>query len=95
MNRPTGNSQTRNRAKNSTKRRPRPWPASVSNLRFTDVLDPQAKPETTGLDHPSTATIETSDGFTYTLKIGKLKGEGYPMTLSIEATPPAQSPRHP
>jgi hypothetical protein len=65
--------------------------ASVSNLRFTDALGPQAKPETTGLDHPSSATIETSDGFTYTLKIGKLNGEGYPMTLSIEATPPAQT----
>ena len=63
--------------------------ASVSNLRFTDVLDPQAKPESTGLDHPSTATIETFDGFTYTLQIGKLKGEGYPLTLSIEATLPA------
>ena len=65
--------------------------SSVSNLRFTDALDPQAKPETTGLDHPSTATIETSDGFTYTLKIGKLNGEGYPMTLSIQATLPAQT----
>jgi len=62
---------------------------SISNLRFTDALDQKAKPETTGLDHPSTATIETSDGFTYTLKIGKLNGEGYPMTLSIEAMLPA------
>jgi len=65
--------------------------ASVSNLRFTDVVDPQAKPETTGLDHPLTALIETSDGFTYTLKIGKLKGEGYPITLSVEAMLPAQT----
>jgi hypothetical protein len=65
--------------------------ASVSNLRLTDALDPQAKPEPTGLDNPSTATIETSDGFTYTLKIGKLNGESYPMTLSIEATLPTQT----
>lgn len=64
---------------------------SISNMRFTDVLDPQAKPETTGLDHPSTATIETFDGFTYTLKTGKLDGEAYPITLLVEATLPAQS----
>jgi Domain of unknown function (DUF4340) len=64
---------------------------SISNPSFTDVLDPEAKPETTGLDHPSTATIETFDGFTYTLRIGKLNGEAYPVTLLVEATLPAQS----
>jgi Domain of unknown function (DUF4340) len=65
--------------------------SSVSNLRFTDVLDPQTKPETTGLDHPVTATIATFDGFNYTLRIGKLDGEAYPVTLSIEGTPPVLS----
>jgi hypothetical protein len=68
---------------------------SVSNLSFTDVLDPQAKPETTGLDHPSNATVETFDGFTYSLKIGKLNGETYPALISLEATlpvPPSPAP---
>ena len=53
---------------------------SVAGLNFTDVLEPQAK-----LENPSTLTIETVDGFTYTLQIGQLKGETYPMTVSVEA----------
>jgi hypothetical protein len=61
-----------------------PLASSVSSLSFTDVLDPQ-----TNLDHPSTVTIETVDGFVYTLKIGQLKGESYPVTVSVEAQPPA------
>jgi hypothetical protein len=63
---------------------------SISNLSFTDVLDPQTRPETNGLDHPSTATIETFEGFTYTLRIGKQSGETYPALCSIEATLPAR-----
>lgn len=62
--------------------------SSVSSLNFTDVLDPQ-----TALENPSTVTIETVDGFTYTLKIGQLKGETYPLTLTVEATPlPTSTP---
>jgi hypothetical protein len=64
---------------------------SISNPNFADVLDPQAKPETTGLDHPSTASIETFDGFTYSLKIGKLNSEAYPVLIAVAATLPAQS----
>ena len=63
--------------------------SSISNLNFTDVLEPGAKPETTGLDHPSNATVETFDGFTYSLKIGKLNGETYPVLISLAATLPA------
>ena len=59
-------------------------------MSFADVMDPTAKPETTGLDKPSTATIETFDGFTYTLKIGKLSNDKYPVTFSIDATLPSQ-----
>ncbi|HEY3662726.1 MAG TPA: DUF4340 domain-containing protein [Chthoniobacterales bacterium] len=55
---------------------------SVSALNFTDVGDPQ-----TALEDPSTVTIETEDGFTYTLKIGQLKGETYPLKLTVEAIP--------
>ena len=61
--------------------------STVGNLSFTDVLDPQTK-----LENPSTVTIETFDGFTYTLKIGQLKGESYPVTVSVEANLPAATP---
>ncbi len=61
-----------------------PLASSISSFNFTDVLDPQTK-----LENPSTVTIETVDGFTYTLKIGPLKGETYPMTVSVEAKPSA------
>ncbi len=62
-----------------------PLASSISSLNFTDVLEPGAN-----LENPSTVTIETVDGFIYTLKIGQLKGETYPLTLSVEATPPPQ-----
>lgn len=61
-----------------------PLASSISSFNFTDVLDPQTK-----LENPSIVTIETVDGFTYTLKIGPLKGETYPMTVSVEAKPSA------
>ena len=50
---------------------------------FTDVLAPDAKPEDTGLDKPVTATVETFDKFTYTLKIGKANGENYPVAMTV------------
>ncbi|MDB6150910.1 MAG: uncharacterized protein JWQ44_2358 [Chthoniobacter sp.] len=52
---------------------------------FKDVLAADAKPEETGLDKPATATIETSDAFTYTLQIGKLTNEAYPVLVSVAA----------
>jgi hypothetical protein len=60
-----------------------------SNGIFTDVLAPDAKPADTGLDKPATVVIETFDHFTYTLKIGKLKDDSYPMTVSVSAEIPA------
>jgi Domain of unknown function (DUF4340) len=52
---------------------------------FNDVLAPDAKPEETGLDKPSTVTIETFDNFKYVLRIGKLNGENYPVMVSVSA----------
>ncbi|MEA3206986.1 MAG: hypothetical protein QOE70_43 [Chthoniobacter sp.] len=57
----------------------------LSSPNFKDVLAPDAKAETLGLDKPTTATIETFDGFTYTLKIGKLTDEAYPVQLTVAA----------
>ncbi len=55
---------------------------------FTDVLVPDAKPETTGLEKPVTITVTTEDGFTYTLNVGKKMDENYPLTVSVSATLP-------
>jgi hypothetical protein len=57
----------------------------LSNPSFKDVLAPDAKPEESGLDKPTTATFETFDGFTYTLKIGTLKDDAYPVTIAVSA----------
>jgi len=56
-----------------------------SSANFNDVLAPGAKPADTGLDKPAVATIETTDNFTYKVKIGKLKDENYPVTVEVSA----------
>ena len=55
---------------------------------FVDVLAPDAKPETTGLDKPTTFTVMTEDGFTYVLKVGKEMDEHYPLTVAVSASIP-------
>lgn len=60
---------------------------SVSNMSFADVLDPNVKPDSIGLDKPSTVTIETFDGLAGTLKIGNPSGDKYPVTISMAAAP--------
>lgn len=57
---------------------------------FADVLAPDAKPEETGLDKPSTVTFETADKLTYVVKIGKANGENYPITVAISAALPKE-----
>jgi hypothetical protein len=61
-----------------------------SSASFSDVLAPDAKPADTGLDKPTVATIETSDHFIYSVKIGKLTGESYPITLEVRANLPKE-----
>jgi hypothetical protein len=56
----------------------------LSSPSFNDVVvDP--KPEQTGLSTPTTAEITTFDGFTYTVKLGKMAGaeENYAMQVSV------------
>jgi hypothetical protein len=65
----------------------------LSSASFNDVLvDP--KPETTGLDKPTVATLETLDGFTYVIKVGKPVGDAeagnHAMQLSVNATLPKE-----
>ncbi len=58
---------------------------ALSSPSFNDVvIDP--KPDETGLDKPLTAKLETFDGFTYTVKLGKpMKEENYPLQVAVEA----------
>ncbi|MGV3774185.1 MAG: DUF4340 domain-containing protein [Verrucomicrobiales bacterium] len=42
---------------------------------FNDVANPDAKPESLGLDKPITARVETFDGFIYNFKLGTNAGE--------------------
>jgi hypothetical protein len=60
----------------------------LANLGFADVLKADALPAETGLDKPSTLTIETFDGFDYLLRIGKLMGTNYPVLVSVKASLP-------
>lgn len=62
---------------------------SLSSPSFVDVVV-NAKPEQTGLDKPTVATLETFDGFTYTLNIGKTSGENYHVTMKVSANLPKE-----
>jgi Domain of unknown function (DUF4340) len=55
---------------------------------FDDVLTSANKPEETGLDKPTTITVDTFDDFTYTVNVGKKSGDSYPMTMSVAANFP-------
>src|SRR5262249_32484713 len=52
---------------------------------FTDVLPADSKPETTGLDKPTTITISTEDGFHYVLEVGHKTNESYPVKVNVSA----------
>ncbi len=54
---------------------------SLSLLELADVAPAEAKD--TGLDKPATLIAHTFDGLTYTLKIGKARGEDYYATLWV------------
>ncbi len=55
---------------------------SLSNIDIVDVLPKDAKPD--GMDDPVTLVARMLDGLTYTLKIAKPAGDGYPAMLSVE-----------
>ncbi len=52
---------------------------------FTDVLAPESKPESLGLDKPTTITVTTEDGFNYLLRAGKMVDQSYALTVSVSA----------
>ena len=67
-----------------------PIASTLASPSFADVMAPDAKPEETGLDKPTTVTFETADKFTYAVKIGKAVGENYPVTVAISAALPKE-----
>lgn len=62
---------------------------SLASPAFVDVAV-DAKPEQSGLDKPLVATLETFDGFTYTLNIGKPSIENYYLTMAMNANLPKE-----
>lgn len=61
-----------------------------ANAVFNDVLPPDAPPNETGLDQPTTAHFETFDGFVYDLRIGKVSGDNYPVLVAVRADLPKE-----
>src|SRR5690606_20889637 len=63
---------------------------SISSPSFVDVvINPESAQ--TGLDKARVLTLETFDGFIYTLKIGALSGnDNYHLTMAVEATLPKE-----
>jgi hypothetical protein len=65
----------------------------LSSASFNDVVA-EPKPEITGLDKPTVATLETFDGFTYVIKIGKAIGDSeggnHAFQISVNANLPKE-----
>ena len=61
-----------------------------SSPSFNDILSGDAKPETAGLTNVTTVTVETFDGFIYTIKLGQKRGEDLPLALTVSANLPAK-----
>lgn len=61
---------------------------------FNDVLAADAKPETTGMDKPLQASVETFDGFKYDFKVGgKTNDENLYLSFTVNADlPTARTP---
>jgi hypothetical protein len=56
---------------------------SLDRVEIADVAAPGVRREVTGLDRPATVVASTFDGLTYTLKLGKLRGDDYFATLWV------------
>ncbi len=63
----------------------------LSSPSFTDVLSPDTKPETIGMDKPMEAVLETFDNFVYTIEIGRqTNDDNYPMRFKLTADLPKE-----
>jgi len=62
---------------------------SLNRVAIADVAAPGVRTEETGLDKPVTVVAATFDGLTYTLKLGKQRGEDYYATVWVTGEPKA------
>jgi hypothetical protein len=62
---------------------------SLNRVEIADVAAPGLRPEETGLDRPATVVASTFDRLTYTLKLGRTRGENVYATLWISGEPKA------
>ncbi len=59
---------------------------ALSSPSFNDVLSPETKPDSIGMDKPLVATLETFENFIYTVKIGgKTNDDNYAVNVSVAA----------
>ena len=62
-----------------------PFASLLASSNVSDVLAPETK-----LEPLNTATVETFEGFKYTLKIGKEEGDNVPVAVSVTAVFPKE-----
>jgi hypothetical protein len=71
----------------------------LDNSKASGVANPLASPSFAdvavsvtpeGLDKPTVATVDTFDGFTYTLKVGQKTNDNYPLALAVAAQLPKE-----
>lgn len=60
---------------------------SLNRVEIADVAAPGARTEVTGLDKPTTVVASTFDNLTYTLKLGKPRGDEIYVTLWVSGEP--------
>lgn len=61
----------------------------LSSPSFNDVVV-NPTPEKTGLANATTAVLETFDGFTYTIKLGKPEGDNFALQMTVAASIPKE-----
>jgi hypothetical protein len=65
---------------------------SLHRMALSDVAAPGLRPDQTGLDKPITVVANTFDGMTYTIKIGKPRGEDYYVSVWVSGEPNVTGP---
>jgi hypothetical protein len=65
---------------------------SLHRVAIDDVAPPGLRPDETGLDKPVTVVAGTFDALTYTLKLGKLRGDDYYAMVWVAGEPKVTGP---
>jgi hypothetical protein len=65
---------------------------SLHRVALSDVAAPGMRPDQTGLDKPTTIVASTFDRLTYTIKLGKQRGDDYYATVWVSGEPKVAGP---